>query len=160
MQTTAVVRGCWLALLTLVPCALAGQQRERITIGPTGVYQNVDEVYGMGAYLSVPAALDGRLSANPNAAFYFPDGYEMFEVDADLTYALPLGRGIPIEPFALGGLGLTVGGVDSKALIALNAGAGIVLRVWNFRPTVGAKVELRDGTPVVYFARFGLAVFE
>jgi len=146
----------------LVPCALAAQQRERLTIGPTGAYQKVgvQGVRGLGGYLSVPAALDGRLSANPNATFFFPDGYHQFEVGADLTYSLLLGEESPVEPFALGGLGLTVGGPDSKAVLALNAGGGVVLRVWSLRPTVGAKVELRDGTPVVYFARLGLAIFE
>jgi hypothetical protein len=99
-----------LAILMLAPCTLAAQQRERLVIGPTGAYQNVDEVYGIGGYLSVPAALDGRLSVNPNAAIYSPDGYHLFEIDADLTYGLPLGEGSPVEPFALSGLGLTVGG--------------------------------------------------
>lgn len=119
------------------------------------LYQNPAEVRGLGGSLSFPLAPVENLSVNPNVAVFFPDQGNRMEFNADLVYSVPF-AGVPIRPFALAGFGVTAASAQRGVVAGLNLGGGLVVPISRLRPSLGAKFEIREGNPVVYFARLGV----
>lgn len=154
---------CTLALVGLL--AAPGAVQAQMTAGPILAYHTDAEAIGAGAFLTIPMAqISEGISIVPNFTWYFPDGYDYFEVNGDVMYAFPVGADAPVAPFAFAGLNwsrtsVTVGTFSaSSSDIGLNLGGGVNFNAGSLNPFAGAKFTMSDGTGFVIFGGVGFAV--
>lgn len=155
---TRLIAVAAVAASLLLPGLVRAQ--DRLIAGPVFLYHDAAEVRGLGGYFAVPVVGVGErdLRISPSFIWYFAED-DLMEVNADVLYSTSLVEGVPLRPFVLGGLGLSLDWGENAATVAVNAGAGLRLRVTPLEAGLGAKLQLRSGVPVVYFARVGFVVF-
>ena len=150
---------CVVALVGMLGAPLAASAQT--VLGPVAAFHD-DLDFGIGAFVEIPVpSLAPGLAIVPSFVYYFPDGFDAWEINGDATYAFQVSEDTPVLPFALAGLNiLNVGaeGVDSDTEIGLNLGGGIGFRAESVQPFVGAKFELQDGTGFVIFGGVGFTV--
>lgn len=148
-----------LALAALV--AAPSSAEAQVRFGGTVAYHLDLEALGVGAVVKAPLpALHENVGIMGDFTWYFPDGFDYFEVNGNLTYDF-LMEDSSITPFALGGLviartsfdseevfGVDIGG--SSTDVGLNLGGGIAFE-GSLSPMVGAKLEIQDGSGFVIF---------
>ena len=143
------------AALAFVPADAQAQ----VQFGATAAY-NVDaEALGVGAVVKTALpALHENVGLMGDFTYYFPDGFDYWELNGNLTYDFAM-EDSAITPFAMGGLvvahtslDLDIAGVDTSSTdVGLNVGGGVTFGESNLTPTVGGKFELRDGSAFVIF---------
>lgn len=140
-----------------------GALRAQLTIGPAAALESNSgsSNFGIGGYIGIPVpSLDENLSINPSFIYYFPDVGNFWELNGDVVYRFEVSEETPVLPFALGGINIaraSAGGF-SNTDTSLNLGGGIGFRAASMSPFVGAKFELRSGSPFVVFGGIGFAV--
>jgi len=133
----------------------------QVALGPALAFHD-DFDFGIGAFADIPVpSLATGLSIVPNFMFWFPDGGDAWELNADVSYSFQVSDDTPVLPFAFAGLNiLNVGpdGGDSNTDIGLNLGGGIGFRAQSVQPFAGLKFELQDRTGFVIFGGVGFPV--
>jgi hypothetical protein len=142
-----------------------GAIHAQTTVGGALGYHTDFEAFGVGVYAGIPLPqLHENISINPSFMFYFPDGFDAFEVNGDLIYSFPVSEDSPVEPFALAGLNIMrtsfSAGTFSQSFtdVGLNLGGGVTFPAESFTPFAGAKFEIQDGTGFLIFGGVGFAV--
>jgi hypothetical protein len=144
-----------------------GVAQAQLTAGPILAYHTDAEAIGAGAFLTIPmASLAEGISIVPNFVWYFPDGYDYFEVNGDVMYAFPVAADAPVAPFAFAGLNWSRTSVDlggtfgsvSNSDVGLNLGGGVNFNAGSVNPFAGAKFTIQDGTGFVIFGGLSFAV--
>lgn len=135
------------------------QAQAQTVVGGMLGYHDDAEALGIGAYASfaVPE-LHENISILPSFIYYFPDGYDAWELNGDVAYRFPVSGDSPVIPVAFAGLNLfhtSVSGVGSSTDVGLNLGGAVVFPMETIRPSAGAKFELQDGTSFVIFGGIG-----
>lgn len=147
---------CTVALVGMV-VAVPGSVQAQISAGPLAAFHD-DFDLGIGAFMSVPVpSLDPNLAIVPSFVYYFPDGFDAFEINGDVMYAFEVSPDTPVLPFAFAGLNVlrvAVGSV-SNTEIGLNLGGGITFRSESVEPFAGAKFEMGDYDGFVIFGGVG-----
>ena len=141
-------------LLAITPLAAQGQ----LLVGPALAWHD-DADIGIGASLGfdLPDIASG-FGFLGDFIFYFPDGYDYFEFDANLTYAIEMSDTTKVAPFALGGLNLGHASVDAGPLdtsdteVGLNLGGGVAIKMDKFTLKLGGRFTIGDGTSFALFA--------
>ncbi len=138
---------------TLVAPSVA---RAQTIVGPALFYHDSAD-FGVGGYVSIPLAqLHENLALTTSFGYFFPDVGDYWELNGDVIYRFPVSSDVPVLPFALAGLNIARSGSNTDA--SLNLGGGVVFPSDSFRPVVGAKFELRGGSPFVLFGGLGFTV--
>jgi len=129
--------------------------QSQVLLGPTLAWHD-DADLGIGATvgLELPALSQG-VGFLGDLLIFFPDGFDYWELNGNLTYDFPLAEST-VLPFALGGLniGHSSGGgpgSDGNTDVSLNLGGGIAFDAGRFRPKAGGRFVLGDGTSIVLF---------
>jgi hypothetical protein len=127
----------------------------QMTAGPiVAYYTDGDGALGVGAYLGIPLPqLTEGMSIAPSFIWYFPDGFDLFEVNGDLVYFFPVAADAPVAPFGLGGINITRASVGSfsNTDVGLNLGGGVQFPGSSLSPFAGGKFTIQDGTGFVLF---------
>lgn len=137
------------AALSVAPLQAQAQAWSDLMVGPTVAYSDKGAGIGIGA--TVLFGLENfadNLGFMGDFLFFFPDGYDLWEVNTNLTYDFPL-ENTTIVPFGLGGLNIAH---SSATKVNFNLGAGAAFDAGSFRPRVGFRFALGDGTRFVAFA--------
>lgn len=144
--------------------AVPSMAQAQFTLGPIAAFHD-DFDFGIGAYASIAVpSLDENLSINPSFVYYFPDGFDAWEINGDVVYHFEVSDETPVLPFAMAGLNIVNVSVDfdgasaSDTEIGLNLGGGISFRAESLSPFVGAKFEIQDGSGFVVFGGVGFPV--
>ena len=150
---------CVVALAGMLGAPVAASAQ--VSLGPVlGFHDDLD--FGLGGFARIPVpSLATGLSIIPSFVYYFPDGFDAWELNGDVSYAFQVSEDTPVLPFAFAGLNvLNVGaeGFDSNTDIGLNLGGGITFRAESVEPFAGVKFELQDGTGFVIFGGVGFPV--
>jgi len=131
--------------------------QSQVLLGPTLAWHD-DADLGIGATvgLELPALSQG-VGFLGDLLIFFPDGFDYWELNGNLTYDFPLAEST-VLPFALAGLNIghsstDAGGLgsDSNTDVSLNLGGGIAFDAGRFRPKAGGRFVLGDGTSFVLF---------
>lgn len=145
-----------LALLALVAFAPAAASAQQFTVGPTAAWhEDADFGIGINVGRDLPEMSDG-VGVQADFIYFFPDGFDLWELNANLTYDFPL-ENSSVLPFVLGGLNVASASVDvgsesvSNTDLGLNIGGGIGFDAGSLRPQVGAKYEIGGGESFVVF---------
>jgi opacity protein-like surface antigen len=125
--------------------ALRGAQ-SGIWLGPEIAFNDdADFGIGIGLEFDLPS-IDPNLSYMGDFVFFFPDGFDYFEFNANLAYDLPL-EDASVTPFLLSGL--NVGRVSgegesdfSDTEVGLNVGAGVKFNAGTVSPRVTGRFNL------------------
>ncbi|MGD2046307.1 MAG: hypothetical protein PVJ80_02515 [Gemmatimonadota bacterium] len=149
-----------LALMLVAPGTV--QAQAQTVVGGLVGYHDDAEALGVGAYASfaVPQ-LHENLSIMPSFVYYFPDGYDAWELNGDVSYSFPVSSDSPVIPVAFAGLNIfrtsvSAGGFSASSTdVGLNLGGAVVFPLESVRPSAGAKFELQDGTSFVIFGGIG-----
>lgn len=153
---------CAVALVGMLaaPRVVQGQMEA----GPILAYHTDAEAIGVGAFLSIPVPqLAPGFAIVPDFTWFFPDGFDYFEINGDLMYSFPVAADSPVLPFAFGGLNIARTSVDfgggsvSNTDVGLNLGGGVQFP-GQLSPFAGAKFEIQDATGFVIFGGIGFAV--
>lgn len=126
----------------------------QIALGPEfSVAEDVD--VGIGAVVEAPlTSLYENLEFAGRFTFYFPDGFDYWEMDGDVRYLFPLEGGGDLIPFALAGLaighyswgsespGEGSGGSDTE--VALRIGGGLKVPMGSFIPFAELGLGIGD----------------
>lgn len=146
-----------LALLAWTP----GLAQAQATLGPVLAYHDDAEAIGIGAALGVPLdELGAGVGLLGDFIWFFPDGFDYWEINGNLTYDFPLQQST-IIPFVLAGLNIaraSADGFGGDTQLGLNLGAGIEFDAGTMRPSVGLKVELEGGEGFVIFGTLPFAL--
>jgi len=149
--------------------AVPGAVQAQFTLGPVAAFHD-DADFGIGAYAAIPVpSLDENLSINPSFVYFFPDGYDYWELNGDVVYRFEVSEDVPVLPFALAGINIARAAFDvnvpgfggasgSNTEIGLNLGGGIAFRAESLQPFVGAKFEASGGEGFVLFGGVGFTV--
>ena len=146
-----------LAGMLVMPASASAQ----VEAGPILAYHTDAEAVGIGAYLGVPMASIPGLWIVPDFTWYFPDGYDYFEINGNAVYRFEVSPDSPVVPFALGGINIArvsdeFGGVSvSDTDVGLNLGGGVNFQAGSLAPFAGAKFEIQDQTNFVIFGGLG-----
>jgi len=140
------------ALLAITPLAA----RAQVLLGPTLAWHD-DADIGIGATVGfeLPDVATG-VGFLGDFIIFFPDGFDYFELNGNVTYDFPLAEST-VLPFALAGLNIAHSSVDtafgdvSDTDVGLNIGGGIAFDAGSFRPKAGGRFRLGDGTAFVLF---------
>jgi len=133
----------------------------QVYIGPEIAF-NDEADFGVGAGLEFDLpAIDPGISYLGDFIFFFPDGFDYFEFNTNLTYDLPLDDA-SIVPFVLSGLNVarvsSEGLVDdvSNTEIGLNVGGGLKFNAGDLSPRVTGRFNLFSGETftVTFFLPF------
>ena len=151
------------ALLALAPAAAQAQ----VQVGPTLAFSSDDVGFGIGATLHAQApGLGEGIGFLGEFLFHFPDGFDFFEINGNVTYAIPL-EGSTVLPFVLGGLNISRYSSDvdtgdfgdffgigdaSFTDVGLNLGGGLSFDLGSARPMAGARIAIGDLNRFVVFA--------
>lgn len=144
------------AAAVFVPSTVQAQ----VSFGATAAYHLDVEALGVGAVVKAPLpSLHENVGLMGDFTYYFPDGFDYFEVNGNLTWDFATDGSI--TPFALGGLVIARTSVDvdtefgdfdgSSTDVGLNLGGGITFGESSLRPMVGGKLELQDSSGFVIF---------
>jgi len=84
----------------------APDARGQIAVGPElSVAEDVD--VGIGVIIEAPlTSIYENLEFAGRFTFYFPDGFDYWEIEGDVRYLFPLSGGNDLVPYALAGLAL------------------------------------------------------
>ncbi len=129
------------ALFVVAPLPAQGQ----VYLGPTIAFHD-DWDFGVGATIEFDLPeLSPGLSFMGDFMYYFPDNFDYWEIDTNLTYDFAL-EGTSAVPFALGGL--NIGHVssdnpqaenDGNTEVGLNLGGGVKFGLGSLRPRIAAR---------------------
>jgi hypothetical protein len=144
------------------PVALQAQ----MTAGPILAYHTDAEAIGVGAFIAIPVPqLSEGFAIVPDFTWYFPDGYDYFEINGDLAYFFPVAADSPVSPFAFAGLNIARTSIDlgtfgstSNTDVGLNLGGGVEFPGSSLSPFAGAKFEIQDATGFVIFGGISFAL--
>jgi hypothetical protein len=144
--------------------AVPGAVQAQTTFGPVAAFHD-DADFGIGGYLRLPIpSVSPNLAIVPSFVLFFPDGYDFFEFNGDVTYSFASSAEAAIAPFALAGLNVARVSVDvgndsaSNTDLGLNLGGGVAFRSGSLQPFAGAKFEIQDGSALVIFGGLGFAL--
>lgn len=146
------------ALTVAAFAAVPATAQAQVSFGATAAYHVDAEALGVGAGVYAPlATLHENVSIMGEFLWFFPDGFDYFEINGNLLYDFVTDASV--TPFALGGLtiGRTsvdtgVSGFDASSTdVGLNLGGGVTFGESSLRPQVGGRLELRDGSGFVIF---------
>lgn len=153
-------------ILTITGLAAApslNAQGTQATLGPTLAWEN-DLDIGIGATLRAPLPdLGDGIGIMADFLIFFPDVGDYFELNANITYDLPLEESTAL-PFLLAGLTIgrssleVLGQSESDTAARLNLGAGLEFDAGTLRPTAGLRIELGDGDAFILFASLPFAL--
>lgn len=153
------------ALVGILALPGAVQAQGTTVVGGLLAYHTDAEAVGIGVYAGIPlASVHPNLSIKPDFTFYFPDGYDYWELNGDAVWRFDLANNQQIIPFALGGINIahtsvSVAGFSaSNTDIGLNLGGGVIFPLESIRPVVGAKFEIQDNTGFVLFGGVGFGI--
>jgi outer membrane immunogenic protein len=139
----------------------------QLEAGPILAYYDDLEAIGVGAFIAIPVPqLAEGFAIVPDFTWYFPDGFDYFEVNGDIAYFFPVAADSPVAPFAFGGLSIGRTSIDfggtigsqSDTDVGLNLGGGVQFAAGSINPFAGAKFELRDNTGFVIFGGLGFPI--
>ena len=131
----------------------ASPTQAQVLLGPTlAFHDEVDLGIGATVELDAPSVSEG-VGFMGDFLIFFPDVGDYLEFNLNGTYDFPLQEST-VLPFALGGLNIGRGSVGdfSNTDVSLNLGGGIAFDAGSFRPRVGGRFVLGDGTEFVVFA--------
>jgi hypothetical protein len=131
----------------------ASPAQAQVLLGPTlAFHDEVDLGIGATVEFDAPSISEG-VGFMGDFLIFFPEVGDYFEFNLNGTYDFPLAEST-VLPFALGGLNIgraSLGGF-SNTDVSLNLGGGIAFDAGSFRPRVGGRFVLGDGTEFVVFA--------
>lgn len=136
-----------LAFLTL---SASGAQAQ-VYLGPQlSVAEDVD--LGIGVNVGVPlSALQENLEFSGNFTFYFPDGFDYWEVDGNVRYLFPLSDDMNLLPFAMAGLAIGHFSWDANGILdgsetelGLRLGGGFKVPMDKLTPFVELALGIGD----------------
>lgn len=133
----------------------------QVQAGPILAYHTDAEAVGIGAFVGIPLAAVEGLAIVPDFTWFFPDGYDYFEINGDVVYNFTVGPDSPVMPFAFAGLNIARFSYDtfgSSTDVGLNLGGGINFQAGSLQPFAGAKFEIQDATGFVLFGGLGFTV--
>jgi outer membrane immunogenic protein len=139
----------------------------QLEAGPILAYYDDLEAIGVGAFIAIPVPqLAEGFAIVPDFTWYFPDGFDYFEVNGDLAYFFPVAADAPVMPFAFAGLNIARMSVDfggtigsqSNTDVGLNLGGGVQFAAGSINPFAGAKFAIQDGTGFVIFGGLGFPI--
>jgi hypothetical protein len=136
----------------------------QVEAGPILAYHTDAEAVGIGAFVGIPIASVAGLAIVPDFIWFFPDGYDYFEINGDVVYNFTVGPDSPVVPFAFAGLNIARTSVDigttnfSNTDVGLNLGGGVNFQAGSIQPFAGAKFEIQDQTGFVIFGGLGFQV--
>jgi opacity protein-like surface antigen len=145
---------CALALAAMI--GLPASASAQMQAGPILAYHTDAEAVGIGAFLGIPIPSIEGLSIVPDFTWFFPDGYDYFEINGDAVYSFTVGPDSPVVPFAMAGINIARFSydsqfVDSSTDVGLNLGGGVQFSAGTLSPFAGAKFEIQDSTGFVIF---------
>lgn len=151
-KVTAVLGAA--AVFALAPLPAQSQ----VYLGPEVAWNDdAGAAIGAGVEFDLPSLYPG-IAFHGDFLWFFPDGYDYFEFNTNLTYDLPL-EDAPVVPFALAGLNVGnvsydtgVPGVDgdSNTDVGFNLGGGVKFNLGNFQPRVAARFALGNDSFTIY----------
>lgn len=154
-KVTAVLGA--VAVLALAPLPAQSQ----IYLGPEVAWNDdADLGIGAGVEFDLPSLYPG-IAFHGDFLYFFPgDNFDYFELNANLTYDLPL-EDVAVVPFGLAGLNIGRASVDtdsdipgfdsaSNTDVGLNLGAGVKFNVGSFQPRVAARFALGNDTFTIF----------
>ena len=150
---------CAVALAGML--GLPASASAQVEAGPLLAYHTDLEAVGIGGYVGIPVASVPGLSIVPNFLWFFPDGFDFFEINGDVAYNFEVGPDSPVVPFAFAGLNIArtsfdvLGVSGSSTDVGLNLGGGVNFQAGSLAPFAGAKFEIQDGTGFVIFGGLG-----
>jgi hypothetical protein len=133
----------------------------QVEAGPILAYHTDAEAVGIGAYVGIPIASVPGLEIVPDFIWFFPDGFDYFEINGDVAYNFEVGPDSPVMPFAFAGLNIARTSVEAAGFsasstdVGLNLGGGINFQAGSLAPFVGGKFEIQDATGFVIFGGLG-----
>lgn len=139
---------------------VATPAQSQIYLGPE-VAWNDDADFGIGAGVEfdLPSLYPG-IAFHGDFIYYFPDGFDFLEFNANLTYDFPLEES-SVVPFALAGLNIGRVSIDSESPgidgaseteVGLNLGGGIKFNAGSFQPRVAARFVVAGYESFTIFA--------
>jgi hypothetical protein len=150
-------------LATVGALMTAASLQAQATLGPTLAWEN-DLDLGVGATLRAPLPSVGEgVGVMADLLIFFPNLSDYFEINANVTYDLPLQESTSM-PFVLAGLTLgrssaeMMGVSFSDTAVRLNIGGGVEFGAGKLRPTAGLRIELGDGDALILFASIPFAL--
>lgn len=155
---------CSVALVGMLAAPAAVQAQ--LEAGPMVAYHTDAEAIGVGAFLAIPVPqLAEGFAIVPDFIWFFPDGFDYFEVNGDLAYFFPVAADSPVMPFAFAGLNIARTSIDlgtfgsaSSTDVGLNLGGGVEFAAGTLNPFAGAKFEIQDATGFVIFGGLGFPI--
>lgn len=120
-----------------------------ILLGPELAFNDeADFGIGIGLEFDLPS-INPNLSYMGDLVFFFPDGFDYFEFNANLTYDFPFDNA-SLTPFVLSGLnvGRVSGEGDSEfddTEVGLNVGGGVKFDVGSISPRITGRFNLFSG---------------
>ena len=153
------------AMVGLLAVPGSVQAQGTTVIGGMLAYHTDAEAVGIGAYAGIPLnSIHPNLSIKPDFIFYFPDGFDYWELNGDAVWRFDLADNPSLVPFALGGISIahtsvSVAGFSASSTdVGLNLGGGVIFPMEKIRPAVGAKFEIQDNTGFVIFGGVGFGI--
>lgn len=144
--------------------ALAGRVEAQTRVGAAAAWHE-DVDFGVGAFVVFPlAGVHPNLAVEGDFTYFFPDGFDYFEINGNLIYTFPVEA--DVSPWAMGGLNLARVSVDvpgfgdaSETEVGVNLGGGVTFSpASSISPLVGAKIELGGGEGFVIFGGLSFAL--
>ena len=143
--------------------ALRGAQAGGVYLGPQIAF-NDDADFGIGVGLEFDLpSIDPNLSYMGDLTFFFPDGFDYFEFNANLAYDFDVGDG-SVTPFALSGLnvGRLSGEGESNfenTEVGLNIGGGVKFDAGSVSPRIMGRFDLfsKESFTLSFFVPFQVA---
>lgn len=118
----------------------------QVSVGPT-VSLHGDHDFGVGGQVGIPLEqVTEGFGLLGDFIFYFPDGYDFWEINAAATWDIPV-EDAPVQPFVSGGLAYANFSADSGvpgfafdgSEAGLGLGGGIKFDAGNLEPLVGLR---------------------
>jgi outer membrane immunogenic protein len=155
---------CAMALAGLLGSATGASAQ--VQAGPLLAYHTDAEAVGIGAFVGIPIASIPGLAIAPDFLWYFPDGYDFFAINGDLSYTIEVSPDSPVVPFVFAGLNIArfsyddvpAGFDSSNTEVGLNLGGGVNFQAGSLNPFVGAKFVIQDNTWFVIAAGLSFQV--
>jgi hypothetical protein len=144
------------AVFALAPLPAQSQ----IYLGPEVAWNDdADLGIGAGVEFDLPSLYPG-IAFHGDFIYFFPDGFDYFEFNTNLTYDFPL-EGSSVVPFALAGLNigrvsldtdLGIPGADSASStdVGFNLGGGVKFNAGNFQPRIAARFALGNDNFTIF----------
>lgn len=149
------MRRSFYAALVLAALGLSAQEAQaQVELGPqVSVAEDVD--VGIGANINVPlSSIHRNLEFSGNFTFYFPDGFDYWELDGDIRFLFPLSGETSLLPYAMAGLAIGDFSLDGDGDIGpphyddselgLRIGGGFKIPMQNVTPFVDLALTVGD----------------